>query len=332
MDDSGDELRTAGCSSATGWSRRSAAARRPRRRGRRPRRRGRHAGARQHPPPPLPDADAGPGAGGDAVRVAARAVPGVGADRRRGRVRGRPDRASPSWRCPAAQRSSTTTTSSRAAVTGLWEAEVQAARELGVRIVASRGLDGPRRVGRRAAAGLAGRADRRDPRRHGAAGRAPGRRRTGAARGRALLAVLGDEGADGRVGGAGPPARAEAAHAPRRDRRGGRVLSGAVRLHAGRVPGRSSAGWPGTSGARTASTCRAADVAAFGRAAVGVAHCPTSNLRLGAGVAPVRELVDAGAPVGLGVDGSASNERSDLFFEVKQALLVARGRGGPARR
>ncbi len=71
------------------------------------------------------------------------------------------------------------------------------------------------------------------------------------------------------------------------------------------------------------------DVATFGRAGVGVAHCPTSNLRLGAGVAPVRDLLDAGAPVGLGVDGSASNERSDLFFEVKQALLVARGRGGP---
>jgi cytosine/adenosine deaminase-related metal-dependent hydrolase len=62
---------------------------------------------------------------------------------------------------------------------------------------------------------------------------------------------------------------------------------------------------------------------------MGVAHCPTSNLRLGAGVAPVRELVDAGVRVGLGVDGSASNERSDLFFDVKQALLVARGRGGP---
>jgi cytosine/adenosine deaminase-related metal-dependent hydrolase len=71
------------------------------------------------------------------------------------------------------------------------------------------------------------------------------------------------------------------------------------------------------------------DVGVFGRAGVGVAHCPTSNLRLGAGLAPVRELVDAGAPVGLGVDGSASNERSDLLFEVKQALLVARGRSGP---
>ena len=73
----------------------------------------------------------------------------------------------------------------------------------------------------------------------------------------------------------------------------------------------------------------AEDVAAFGEHGVGVAHCPTSNLRLGAGVAPVRELLDAGAPVGLGVDGSASNERSDLSLEVKQALLVARGRGGP---
>jgi 8-oxoguanine deaminase len=68
----------------------------------------------------------------------------------------------------------------------------------------------------------------------------------------------------------------------------------------------------------------------FAASNTGVAHCPTSNLRLGAGVAPVREYLDAGMRVGLGVDGSASNERSDLLFEVKQALLVARGRGGPA--
>jgi cytosine/adenosine deaminase-related metal-dependent hydrolase len=71
------------------------------------------------------------------------------------------------------------------------------------------------------------------------------------------------------------------------------------------------------------------DVARFASSGVGVAHCPTSNLRLGAGVAPVREMLDAGIQVGLGVDGSASNERSDLLFEVRQALLVARGRGGP---
>jgi len=73
----------------------------------------------------------------------------------------------------------------------------------------------------------------------------------------------------------------------------------------------------------------AADVAVFARAGVGVSHCPTSNLRLGAGVAPVRDLLDANVRVGLGVDGTASNERSDLFLEVKNALLAARGRGGP---
>jgi cytosine/adenosine deaminase-related metal-dependent hydrolase len=73
-----------------------------------------------------------------------------------------------------------------------------------------------------------------------------------------------------------------------------------------------------------------ADVAAFGTRGVGVAHCPSSNMRLGAGLAPVRELLDAGVQVGLGVDGSASNERGDLFLEAKQALLVARARGGPA--
>jgi cytosine/adenosine deaminase-related metal-dependent hydrolase len=72
------------------------------------------------------------------------------------------------------------------------------------------------------------------------------------------------------------------------------------------------------------------DIETFGGGGVGVAHCPTSNMRLGAGIARVCELVDGGVEVGLGVDGSASNERGDLLFEVKQALLVARARGGPA--
>jgi cytosine/adenosine deaminase-related metal-dependent hydrolase len=71
-----------------------------------------------------------------------------------------------------------------------------------------------------------------------------------------------------------------------------------------------------------------ADVRAFGAAGTGIAHCPTSNLRLGSGLAPVRAMLDAGVAVGLGVDGSASNERGDLGAEVKQALLIARGRGG----
>ena len=72
-----------------------------------------------------------------------------------------------------------------------------------------------------------------------------------------------------------------------------------------------------------------ADVEDFASSGTGVAHCPTSNLRLGAGIAPARDFLDAGIRVGLGVDGSASNERSDLMLEVKQALLVARARGGP---
>ena len=72
-----------------------------------------------------------------------------------------------------------------------------------------------------------------------------------------------------------------------------------------------------------------ADVARLGQARTGVAHCPTSNMRLGAGIAPVRELLDRRVPLGLGVDGPASNERSDLLLETKQALLVARARGGP---
>jgi cytosine/adenosine deaminase-related metal-dependent hydrolase len=71
------------------------------------------------------------------------------------------------------------------------------------------------------------------------------------------------------------------------------------------------------------------EVATFGSAGVGVAHCPSSNARLGCGIAPVADLLAAGAPVGLGVDGSASNESFDLNVEVREAMLFARLRGGP---
>ena len=67
----------------------------------------------------------------------------------------------------------------------------------------------------------------------------------------------------------------------------------------------------------------------FGAAGTGVAHCPSSNGRLGAGIAPVPELLAAGAPVGLGVDGSASNEAGQLGSELRAALLMGRARGGP---
>jgi cytosine/adenosine deaminase-related metal-dependent hydrolase len=70
-------------------------------------------------------------------------------------------------------------------------------------------------------------------------------------------------------------------------------------------------------------------VARFGETGTGVAHCPTSNARLGAGTARVLSLVGAGVPVGLGVDGSASNEEGSMAAELHAALLVARLRGGP---
>jgi cytosine/adenosine deaminase-related metal-dependent hydrolase len=62
----------------------------------------------------------------------------------------------------------------------------------------------------------------------------------------------------------------------------------------------------------------------------GVAHCPSSNARLGAGIAPVRPLLAAGAPVGLGVDGAASGEGASVATELRQSLLVARIKDGPA--
>ena len=68
----------------------------------------------------------------------------------------------------------------------------------------------------------------------------------------------------------------------------------------------------------------------LGRTGTGIAHCPSSNARLGAGIAPVRALLDAGSPVGLGVDGAASNEHGGLGDELRQALLMARLRGATA--
>ncbi|MFB7876582.1 8-oxoguanine deaminase [Nocardia sp. NPDC056064] len=70
-------------------------------------------------------------------------------------------------------------------------------------------------------------------------------------------------------------------------------------------------------------------IAAMARTGTGVAHCPTSNGRLGAGIARTAALVAAGVPVGLGVDGAASNESSSMIEEPRNALLYARAVGGP---
>lgn len=71
-----------------------------------------------------------------------------------------------------------------------------------------------------------------------------------------------------------------------------------------------------------------AEVALLGRTRTGIAHCPSSNMRLGSGIARVLELVEAGAPVGLAVDGSSSNDGGSLINEARQALLLGRMRYG----
>jgi 8-oxoguanine deaminase len=72
------------------------------------------------------------------------------------------------------------------------------------------------------------------------------------------------------------------------------------------------------------------EIRLFASTQTGISHCPNSNMRTAAGIAPIRRFLDAGVPVSIGVDGAAANDAGNLLAEARQALLLQRVYGGPA--
>ena len=148
----------------------------------------------------------------------------------------------------------------------------------------------------------------------------------------ALLALLGLARPDARERGAGPRLRRPLCTRtwPRRWTKRRYCLEH-VRQDAGGTGRRPGLDRRATSGTRTWSIRRRSEIARLGRTRTGVAHCPTSNMRLASGIAPLRRCATPARASGLGVDGSASNDGSHLLAEARQALLLQRV-GGVRRR
>ena len=308
----------------------AAAGGRPARRHRLPR----HAGARQHPPPPVPEPDPGYPPMTDKPLFGwlqslyplwRRSTPRRPTSRR--------GSAWPSWRCRAARRRPTTSTSTRAAPATCSRRDRGGARprhavppdaRVDVAVGEGRWLPPDDVVADDDEILAASEEAVAPPPR-------PRARRDGADRARAVLAVHRHRGADGPVGGAG------------------RALD--VRLHTHFAENAEDdefslatfgcrpieylerTGWL-TDRAWLAHCVMPNDdeVRRLGAAGVGVAHCPSSNLILSSGIAPVVALRAAGVPVGLGVDGSSSADAASLWLEARQAMLLAKLRDGAGAR
>lgn len=103
--------------------------------------------------------------------------------------------------------------------------------------------------------------------------------------------------------------------------------------HYGLLPGdyASELGWTGDDVWHAHCVClNDREISTFARTGTGVAHCPSSNMRLASGIAPIRKMINAQVKVGLGVDGSASNDGGHLLNEARMAMLLQRVGGNPA--